>query len=58
MLIVAEEKEYIPEVLKPLPREEINSFAEDRNIVLENEVEDKVNLTKSGTIQRYWITIK
>ena len=26
--------------------------------VLENEVEDKVNLTKSGTIQRYWITIK
>ena len=26
--------------------------------VLENEVLDKVNLTKSGTIQRYWISLK
>lgn len=25
--------------------------------ILENEVIDKVNLSKSGTIQRYWITI-
>ena len=25
--------------------------------VLENEVQDDVNLSKSGTIQRYWIKI-
>lgn len=26
--------------------------------VLENEIEDKVNLSDSGTIQRYWINLK